>query len=201
VCTSCAEVYSLRVLLIHNPGAGDEQHDADHLGVLLAKSGHDVDYRSRDDDDWKSALREQRDLVVVAGGDGTVNEVFKELSGSPLAVTLIPLGSANNIAAGLGLVDAEPEGLVAGWRCAVGRPFDVGEATAGLNRRRFVEAAGGGLLAELFRRAEEGRGAADDKIGLGLELLREALERAHPSAWDVGLDGRICPGTSWASRR
>ena len=36
----------MRVLLIHNPGAGDEEHEHDDLVRALAGAGHDVEYRA-----------------------------------------------------------------------------------------------------------------------------------------------------------
>ena len=66
----------------------------------------------------------------MAGGDGTVNKVFAELAGHETLVTLIPLGTANNIADTLGLTAGSPEELIAAWPDFVLRPFDIGVAVA-----------------------------------------------------------------------
>jgi hypothetical protein len=42
----------LHVLLIHNPGAGGEDHDRDALVRALARAGHDVDYQSARAPEW-----------------------------------------------------------------------------------------------------------------------------------------------------
>ena len=73
------------------------------------------------------------------------------------------------------------------------RPFDICDAVAPSGRRRFVETAGGGLLAELFRRAEE-RDEPDDKVRHGLELLRDALAAVRPAHWQLDLDGADLSG-------
>jgi diacylglycerol kinase family enzyme len=177
----------LHVLLIHNPGAGDEDHGRDALVRALTLSGHEVDYRSTEEPDWLDALREKPDLFAVAGGDGTAQRVFKELAPGASPVALIPLGTANNIAGTLGLT-ASPEELIAAWPDFVQRPFDVGEAVAPWGRKRFVETAGGGLIAELFRRAEDAQ-EPDDKVRHGLELLRDALTVLRPAHWELDLDG------------
>jgi diacylglycerol kinase family enzyme len=39
-------------------------------------AGQDADYRSTEERDWIEALSARPDLLAVAGGDGTVTEVF-----------------------------------------------------------------------------------------------------------------------------
>jgi diacylglycerol kinase family enzyme len=183
----------LHVLLIHNPGSGGEDHDRDALVARLALVGHDVDYRSTEEDEWIDALSAKPDLFAVAGGDGTVNRVFKELAGNSTPVTVIPLGTANNIAETLGLAGASAGELITAWPDFVLRRFDVGEASAPWGRRQFVETAGAGLLAELFRSAEE-QDEPDDKVRHGLELLRDALAVVRPARWQLELDGADLSG-------
>ena len=108
-------------------------------------------------------------------------------------MTVIPLGTANNIAGTLGLTGASAKQLIAAWPDFVLRPFDIGEASAPSGRRQFVETAGGGLLAELFRSAEE-QDEPDDKVRHGLELLRDALAVARPARWQLDLDGADLSG-------
>ena len=176
--------------LIHNPSAGHEDHDREGLLAALSAAGHQVEYRSSIDGDWEQALAGRPELVVVAGGDGTVNQVFKKLAGTPILVTLLPLGTANNIADTLGFASVEAEQLVGAWSSYVRRPYDLGEIAAPWGRKRFVEGAGGRLFGDLFARAEDTEGEdADDKVRYGLELLRDVLSSAEPSVWEVDLDG------------
>jgi diacylglycerol kinase (ATP) len=173
----------LRVTLIHNPSAGDEGHERTELVAVLEAAGHEVDYRSTADS-GKQVLGRRSELVAVAGGDGTVAAAFEEFAGSATPVAVIPLGTANNIAGTLGLSGREPEQLVAAWPECVLLPFDVCEV--GEPWQRFVESAGGGLLAELFARADEESG---DKVEHGLEVLRNVLAEAPVAHWDLDLDG------------
>jgi diacylglycerol kinase (ATP) len=90
------------------------------------------------------------DVVVAAGGDGTINEVVNGLSavGTGTALGVVPLGTANDFAAGLGL----PEELEAALRlAAMGavRSVDV----ARVNRRCFINVSTGGFGAEATRSA------------------------------------------------
>ena len=65
----------MRVTLIHNPGAGEEEGSGETLLHRIAAAGHDVRHASIRDDAWEDALDEPADLVAVAGGDGTVGPV------------------------------------------------------------------------------------------------------------------------------
>lgn len=55
----------------------------------------------------RQALREGFSKVIVAGGDGTVNEVVNALAEKPLALGIIPTGGANDLARHLG-IPADP---------------------------------------------------------------------------------------------
>jgi diacylglycerol kinase (ATP) len=106
----------VRVTLMHNPTAGDEEHSPEQLTAVLQDAGHEVLYQSVKEDGWPDALGARAELVVVAGGDGTVAKVFKELVGRDLPVALLPLGSANNVARTLGLAGDAPMRFVAAWK-------------------------------------------------------------------------------------
>jgi diacylglycerol kinase (ATP) len=178
----------VRVTLIHNPGAGDDDHSGDALCALLAEAGHEVRYQSVKETDWRAALEHPSDLVVAAGGDGTVRKVFKEPALRHSAVTLLPLGSANNIARTLGFADEDVGRLVDGWRDARRRPFDVGLVSAPWGEARFVESFGGGIFADTLARAEDDPDG-EEKLELGLRLLRDVLEDASSAHWRLDMDG------------
>jgi diacylglycerol kinase (ATP) len=184
----------MRVTLIHNPTAGDDDHAADDLRSHIAGAGHEVSYTSMRQPCWDEALEDAGDLVVVAGGDGSVGKVFREVATKGVPVTLLPVGSANNIARSLGIPDVEVERLVRGWADGGHRRLDVGEATAPWGRTLFVESIGGGVFAEVLSRAEgvESSGLevdGDEKIELGVEILREVIETIPAREWRVEVDG------------
>src|SRR5215813_12020622 len=133
----------MRILLIHNPKAGDRKHRKKQLLALLTKYGHETLYQSTTNRGWKNALKKPVDLVIAAGGDGTVQKTAWEIMGSGIPLTILPLGTANNLARSLGLtapVEEIAQSLDRGKR----RPFDVGMARRSARVRYFLEAAGGG---------------------------------------------------------
>ena len=83
------------------------------------------------------------DVVVAAGGDGTVNEVVNGLDGFDVPLGIIPLGTANDFARQVGIPpDADHAMDVILQRHP--KAFD----TASLNGRRFLNVSTGGVGAE-----------------------------------------------------
>jgi diacylglycerol kinase family enzyme len=141
----------VRITLIHNPSAGRQRRgEAAKLVELLSHAGHDVRYRSAKEPGWKRALQKKADLVVVAGGDGTVGKVARRLVGRGIPIALLPSGTANNIARTLGLIAQPFETLVRGWDNPRRIKLDVGIAAGPWGERYFVEGVGAGLFAMLL---------------------------------------------------
>ena len=79
-----------------------------------------------------------------AGGDGTVNEVINVLVGRGLPLGIVPLGTANVLAAEIDL-DLAPEAIARTLAFGEPRPIALGRA----NGRRFVLMAGAGFDARV----------------------------------------------------
>ena len=101
--------------------------------------------------------------VVVAGGDGTVGPVAEVLARSDRALGILPMGSWNNIARGLGLpLELEPaldvidRGNVASVDAGLAWHPTADDAEPGDGARFFFEAAGVGLDAAGFGAVELG---------------------------------------------
>jgi len=188
----------VRVTLIHNPGAGSTgEKDALKLAKLLSRAGHEVRYRSSKERGWKRALRKPADLIVVAAGDGTVGRVIRRMVGRDVPVTLLPSGTANNIARTLGLLERPFEDLVHGWETARHVKLDIGVAKGPWGERYFIEGVGAGLFANLLARPKR-KGA---KVGKPKDVVDRALRRlqdmaVHCEAVDVAatLDGEDISG-------
>lgn len=146
----------MRVTLIHNPGAGrTDKRGAEELVELIEAAGHAVHYQSSKDDDWEEALDKPADLVVAAGGDGTVGRVARHMAGRNVPLSALPAGTANNIGRTLDLVDRTPEEIVRGWEGARRVKLDIGVVDGPFGRRTFVEGVGVGLFAALLAKSVE----------------------------------------------
>jgi diacylglycerol kinase family enzyme len=185
----------VRVTLIHNPGAGSQAGgDAPRLVKLIEAAGHAVRYQSAKDEDWKDALRKPADLVVVAGGDGTVARVTRRMVGRGVPVALLPSGTANNIARTLGLVGRPFEELVRGWQDARRVKLDVGIAEGPWGERYFVEGVGAGLFASLLSRPKRRKKNSTNVVEGALRRLKEAAARCEPVELVAALDGKDISG-------
>jgi len=69
----------VHTLFLHNPTSGDGEPTRERLRAALQRSDISPRYCSTDDD-YKAALEETWDLVVIAGGDGTVGKAARNLA-------------------------------------------------------------------------------------------------------------------------
>ena len=70
---------------------------------LFACHGHTVIYRDIKSDEIEPADAAEVDCVAIAGGDGTVGKVLRALIDVDRPFTILPLGTANNMARSLKL--------------------------------------------------------------------------------------------------
>ncbi|MCI3922836.1 diacylglycerol kinase [Paenibacillus sp. TRM 82003] len=142
-----------RARLIYNPTSGREEMRRRLPDVLQRLETHGFETSTHatigEGDAALAAAEASRrgfDVIIAAGGDGTLNEVFSglaELEYRP-PVGVMPLGTTNDLARALGIprswdaaIDLIAEGVV--------RPIDIGQ----VNHRYFMNIAGGGSLTEL----------------------------------------------------
>jgi diacylglycerol kinase (ATP) len=143
----------MRITLMHNPKAGDAEHGEKELTAALAKAGHHATYQSTKKNNYKKTLKEPTDLILVPGGGGTVGKVASRLIGTGIPLSVLPLGTANNLARSLGFVGSA-EQIIPRLESGKKRTFDVGVARGPWGMQFFFEAVGGGLLADYVQAAK-----------------------------------------------
>lgn len=188
----------MRVLLIYNPSAGDGVHtQLRGLVDLIHAAGHEVRCRSSKDPQVATVFSEPADLVAVAGGDGTITKVARLLRGRKTPIAPLPLGTANNIAAALGLKTADLETQIQEWEQGTTVAMDVGTARGPRGSRSFLESVGAGLITRLVDAKGEGAAKAQsraDKLARAVARARRAAQRAPPIELKAVLDGQDISG-------
>jgi diacylglycerol kinase (ATP) len=132
----------------------------------------------------RDAARSGFDRVVVVGGDGTAQDALNGLldSGASLPLALLPRGSGNDLARGVGLPLLPSEALSVALGTGRAR-IDVGRATrtdaTGVTVRHFAAAGGVGFDAQVAAvMAGRRRAWQRGRIGYALSTIWE-LQRYH----------------------
>jgi len=142
-------------VIIHNPLAGRGRgRRAQQLEVarrILADAGIEAELVATTETAAATALARQaveqgRQLVIVCGGDGTVNEAVNGLAGSQVPLAVLPAGTANVLAKELGIpwnipraAALIPQGRLQRVALGMAAPLAAGGA-----RRFFLCVAGAG---------------------------------------------------------
>jgi diacylglycerol kinase family enzyme len=183
----------MRATLFHNPSAGNKA-DKDHILAAMKLADFDVRYVSVKSDDIEHAFEKKTDLIVIAGGDGTITEVLTKVPYRSVPVALLPLGTANNIARSLG-IGGTPQELVETWKIRNTHPLDIGFVKASWGTSRFVEGFGVGLFAEFLKAADKrDKAKGPDNLRKGRELLEKRLKKAKPIDLSISIDGKSLDG-------
>jgi len=114
--------------------------------IHLASSGAEISELAR------LAVKENSQIVVAGGGDGTVNAVANELMGTSITLGVLPLGTLNHFSKDMQI----PQNLEDAARTLItGRavPVDVGE----VNGRFFLNNSSLGIYPHIVRLREEQR--------------------------------------------
>lgn len=136
------------------------------------------------------AVREGFEVIIAAGGDGTLNEVVNGIGNAPVRLGILPVGTMNVFATELDI----PQGnLERAWAVIEqGRIIEVDLPQA--NDTHFIQLAGVGLDAEVVRKT-----TADSKRALGpLSYLLTLVQVAAHKPSRVVLEaegGRIREGS------
>jgi diacylglycerol kinase (ATP) len=174
------EGFGSRTLVILNPAAGqtDPKRVRRQIGGAFAVRGASFDLAETTcSGDAESLARQAAGLgygaVVAAGGDGTIAEVITGLAGTATPLGIIPRGTANLVAANLGVpntIDRAVDIIVRGNAV----PMDIGQLGDG---RYFALIAGAGWDAEVMRSATR---ELKDRLGFGAYLLAALRQAVTP---------------------
>ena len=190
-----------RVILNPTSGGGRGRRAADAILVGLERRGIQADVVATAAPGQASALardaaREGVDIVVAAGGDGTVHEVAnglleafaEEIEGPVLGI--LPVGTGNDFAKLVGplkQLDRSLDILAAGSV----RHMDACRALWGDRARWFVNAGGTGIDVEVVRQIIRRRGGRTPAVATYLGAVLIALVRYRAVPLRIKMDDRM----------
>ncbi len=170
-----------RVAIIFNPVAGRRRPGlVEQVMAAVTEAGAAVSLHTTDAAGHATAMArdlarsEVADVIVAAGGDGTINEVVNGMAAAGLPdlppLGVVPLGTANVLAHELGLTGSAAR---IGERLALGpaRPVHAGMA----NGRLFTMMAGVGMDARVVAGIDPGLKRQIGKGAYALGGLREIM--------------------------
>lgn len=179
-----------RARLIYNGQAGNTSGTLASLLEGIKTAGYEAVYDvTIGEDDLDAVLKISTDLVIVAGGDGSLRAVAKRLLNRPAnarpALTVLPLGTANNVANKL-MPNLTVTQILEGLSTPVSTPFDVGKVTCDVNESIFLEAAGVGLFASMMANYQPDEGKSPFRA---LQAMTQTLSSFAPQTLTLEADG------------
>ncbi|MFS0862769.1 diacylglycerol kinase [Fredinandcohnia sp. 179-A 10B2 NHS] len=186
-----------RARIIYNPTSGRElfkRHLPDVL-MRLEEAGYETScHATTGAGDATNAARiaveRKYDLVVAAGGDGTINEVVNGLAEQEYRPTLgiIPVGTTNDFARAIGVprnIEGACDVLVNGLSV----PIDIGR----VNDKYFINIAGAGRLTELTYEVPSKLKTMLGQLAYYLKGM-EMLPSIKPTEVSIEYDGKLFEG-------
>ena len=180
--------------LVVNPAAGgllDGELTPEDIAERLTAAGFAVELLSGPPAEIKQRLERARDLpaelVVVVGGDGTINAAAQALAGSDKILGLIPRGTLNHLSKDLG-IPQDLDGAVAALSAGTPRDIDIGE----VNGHLFLCSSVIGFASRLGGQRERWRGKLHPWRWLRL-IVRIAQTLYRDPTLEVGFSGTTRP--------
>ena len=167
------------ISVILNPASGTARRPglAEEIGGLFRNAGVDAAVHTLGDPRGaamaaRGALQDRADVVVAAGGDGTVSAVAAELAGKDVPLGVLPLGTMNHFARDA-RIPIDLPGAVA--TIASGRPrrVDIGRVNAHL----FINNSSIGVYPDIVTLREQLRADGYPKWLAAVSATRQVLRR------------------------
>jgi diacylglycerol kinase (ATP) len=183
------------IKLIHNPTAGDEEHKEEKLMKQIENAGFVCRYSSTKKEGWKE-IEDDVDMIAVAGGDGTVRKVIKQLlkrngQQKHLPIGLLALGTANNIAKTFD-VNKDTEDVISSWKNGKIKKVDIGLVKNVPGLEFFFEGFGFGIfpyLMKAMKEAGEEYDSPEEELKAALKKTHELLQSYEPRQCHLEVDG------------
>jgi diacylglycerol kinase (ATP) len=178
-----------RIQVIVNPAAGGNEPILNTLNDKFKEYGVEWDARVTHKEGDATRLAQEAvadgvDVVASYGGDGTVGEVARGLVNSGVPLAVLPGGTANALAMGLGIPFNLPTAVDLIFKSRV-EPMDLGEA----NGRTFVLRADMGLSTTMAQQASR---ELKDRFGVVAYAISglQAITQPQLVTYQLTIDGQ-----------
>lgn len=181
--------------LLHNPTAGEKDFSGKELVKLIEKAGFTCTNASVKKEGWDD-FDIDTDFLICAGGDGTIRRIAKALMHrkqfeKQYPVAILPHGTANNLAATLG-IDGEADEIIKSWTKGQLKKFDIGKVYGLEDDLFFLEGFGCGIFPRLMKAMSKVElpedSSKDDRIKLARVMLHEIVLTYKPVACHIIAD-------------
>ncbi|GER88490.1 diacylglycerol kinase [Dictyobacter vulcani] len=187
----------MRTVLILNPTSGESALAGNHTTIdetkekiLASLRTHNIEptilYTTVEDPGnglAQQAAADGAEIVIAAGGDGTLHAVATGLIGTKSALGILPMGTMNNIARSLKIPEEIEQACDIIAKGST-RSIDVGK----INDHIFLEVSGIGLEAAIFPAAEELKSKGILSTFRGVAQGLYTLVTFKPTRFTVTLD-------------
>jgi len=183
-----------KIKLIHNPSAGLGSYTKKELVEIVESAGYTCDYSSSKEDDWEK-IKADTDMIIVAGGDGTVRKLVKaflkdDQMDKEIPIGLLNMGTANNITGTL-RIKGEPGELIEGFQKDKVKKFDIGIVKGMHGNPFFLESCGIGIFPELMNHMKK---ADLHDMDAALQVLSQIVHSIKAEYCSIDIDGRELEG-------
>jgi diacylglycerol kinase family enzyme len=180
------------ICVLANPSSGRNSRDAEAIRTAMAVFGPQAELRR-----WKKgqdlseevdrAVKDGFTTIVAAGGDGTVMGIAQALTGTGVRMAVLPLGTFNYFARGLG-VPAEPDEAARAVLSGETRRISVGT----VNGQVFLNNASVGIYPKILREREAIYGRyGRRRIAAHWSVIRTVLRFRRPMTIRLTVDGEV----------
>lgn len=178
-----------RALLLVNPHARRGADGAGEVEARLRAAGLDLAVEPSDDPSACPTLIQRHagkvDRVIVAGGDGSLNNAVQSLVQVGLPLAIIPMGTANNLARTVG-VPLDLDGATAVAAGSYRRAVDLGR----VNGRWFCTTASIGLSVRITEELSPEAKRRWGPLAYVLTALK-VLRRSRPFRAEIAWEGGV----------
>lgn len=123
------------------------------------------------------------DLIIVCGGDGTINEVVNGMTPGRIPLAILPGGTANIVARELGLPGGilKAAGQLPAWKpCRIPLGRAIWEESGAERQRYFLAVAGIGFDAHIIQQLNFDMKLHLGVVAYGWEAVRQVFRYAFP---------------------